>query len=275
MKRTSRSLTTIAALTIGLFGAGSAYAAPTIVESWTYNLTAEWTAFAPNPGVSNPDPLTLEWGNPVNVNQSSLIITNPAADLTVNTYIGGGMPPAAFIAGAISLTHNNFVITGSSLTDATLTATLSLAALLPGVEPSFDLPPIQYDIQFVETPNQTPCASPSIVPCDDIFVQLTGLLNQSFMYDFDGTGLQEYFINIFPVSGGVLSVLSNAECAAAGAGPGCIGFSTPENESTTLAFGFTISTRPLGQVPEPGILALLGIGLAAGAFAGRRRTTTA
>ena len=96
----------------------------------------------------------------------------------------------------------------------------------------------------------------------------SGLLNSSFDYD-DGTGLSTYYVNIFPTTGGVLSVLENSACAAAGQANGCIGFSTPEGQSTTLAFGSTISTEPL-QVPEPGMLALLGLGMM-GLFVWRRR----
>jgi len=47
------------------------------------------------------------------------------------------------------------------------------------------------------------------------------------------------------------------------------GAGTFDGGDTTLAFGFTISTNPL-QVPEPGILALFGIGLL-GAFGWRCR----
>ena len=103
-------------------------------------------------------------------------------------------------------------------------------------------------------------------PCRDIFVQQTGFLDQLLPYNGNN-----YFINIFPTLGGALSLLSDAACAAAGAGAGCLGFTTPEGQSTQLAFGFTISTERFNQVPEPGILALLGIGVVAGAFSARRR----
>ena len=129
-----------------------------------------------------------------------------------------------------------------------------------------------FNIAFTETPNSGTCAvTGSPKKCNDIFVLTGGLLNSSFSYDAgDGDGLRQYFVNIFPTTGGVLSVLETTACLAAGQAANCIGFSTPEGKSTKLAFGFTISTQPLQQVPEPGILALFGLGLL-GAFVARRR----
>ena len=84
-----------------------------------------------------------------------------------------------------------------------------------------------------------------------------GFLNQTFSY----LG-QDYYINIFPTAGGVLNVLPANQCAAAGQPAGCFGFTTPERQSTTMAFGFTISTLPLTTtVAEPSVLALAGLAL--------------
>ena len=129
---------------------------------------------------------------------------------------------------------------------------------------------IPFSIAFTETSNAIPCAadSPPGNPCNDIFVLTGGLLNQTFDYD-DGSGLSTYFVNIFPTTGGVLSILDDSACLAANQLAGCLGFTTVEGQNTTLAFGFTISTEPL-QIPEPGILALLGLGLI-GLFSLRRR----
>lgn len=285
MKLIKKSLAGVGA---ALLLASSAQAA--IITDWTYTLSAVWSAYAPaGPppgGVLNPDPLTLTWGIPATgAGQSSLVIGNLAPGLPVQTYIGGGIPPPAFTAPGSSITHTNNPIFAPSLTSATLTATLDLQAQLPAnIGGPGILPSLAYNIGFTETPNGGTCADPlSPTPCNDIFVQLTGLLNQSFSYDSDGAGgdpAVTYFANIFPITGGVLSLYGAGDpskpasvCTAVfGAPVPCIAFTTPEGAATTLQFGFTISTEPL-SIPEPGSLALLGAALAAAGGLRRMRKT--
>ncbi|MBS0467724.1 MAG: PEP-CTERM sorting domain-containing protein [Proteobacteria bacterium] len=240
------------------------------VTNWAVTTTGVWSSFAPGGVTLSNAGHTLSWGTSTGSGQSSLVITNPVpAVQNVLTLFTGDPLDAAHIANSVTLTHNNNPITGTSLTDATLRVSVSLQPTNPAAG-GFPLPNIDYLIKFVETPNQAPCAAPSPAnnPCNDIFVQVAGLLNESFLYDG-----QTYFVNAFPTNGGVLSVLPTSACTAAGVGAGCIGFTTQEGQSTQLPFGLTISTERL-QVPEPGSLALIGLALAGAGLISRRRRNT-
>ena len=114
----------------------------------------------------------------------------------------------------------------------------------------------------------TPCTAPSPVgnPCNDIFaLNESEAFNQSFVFD----GIT-YCVNVFPLIGDIATsfpVLTDSECATAGAISGCVGFTTVEGQDTTIRFGFTVSAEPLRlpdlPVPEPGVLALVASALAA------------
>lgn len=263
-----KTLPVIKTLAAALIGLGSFTAAnAAIVTSWDYSIASYWSGYTPSGVDLSADQKTLSWGIG-NSGPSSLVITDPANG-SVDTIIGGGVPSPANIAEGLSLTHNNNPLdSGNWLTGAELTSQLTLFASAPvGTEGGpGGLAPVSFNIKFAETPNVEPCASPSPDnPCNDIFVMTSGLLNANFSY----LG-QNYFVNIFPLVEGALSVLSPAECAAAGAATGCIGLTTAEGLANDVAFGVTVSTRPL-EVPEPSVLALLGIGLFAAGTLRRRK----
>ncbi len=259
------------ALTIAVGLAASASAHAAIVTAWDANITGLWVAFEP-PGVDvSADQKRLSWGG--GASQSSLTIAEPQNPVAVTTFIGGGMPPAALIADSIALTHDNFPIRVPFLRGADLGVSIELTPTSPA-GPALPTQSFVYRISFDETFNTAPCAVTSPTPCNDVFVQTSGLLNSSFALDTDAGGpapAQDYFVNIFPTTGGVLAPLDPAACAAAGEPSGCIGFTTPERQSTELAFGFTISTEPLSLIPEPGTLSLLGLGLFGFGLTMRRR----
>lgn len=204
-------------------------------------------------------------GNDTTVNaQKGNVVTN---DLT-STGIGTG----AWI------THHNNALSGSysTLLTTKIDSTLSLWAYPPGDDGSpADTGPttLTFSVFFAETPNTAgtcAAASPPGNPCNDIFaLNAADVLNRSFFYD--GT---EYFVQIFPITGpglGGFSLLSNAECAAAGAANGCIGFTTIEGQDTTIQFGFAVTGERISLVPEPGSLALAGLGLSLFGLLRRRK----
>lgn len=268
------------------FGGASVATAGDIVDTWSYEVSAAWTsATATDPGAGPAEGFTqnadtISWGdsdeNPGNGfgDQSKLVITNspvtnPGGVPELKTYtLDGGMIPATSFVEAINLRHDNFPVYGPWLSNAKLTTTLKLSALTPAVGPELALDSLSYEIGFAETSNSIlPCTVTSPVPCNDIFATINPPLDQTFQYD-DVT----YFVNILPVltGGDDFGMLSPAACTAAGAGAGCFGFTTVERQSNNLQFRFAVSTRPLNDVPEPALLALMGIGFA-GAAAARRR----
>lgn len=211
-------------------------------------------------------PSTLSWGS---FPQSSLSVGGGSAGLFTGSLTTNG----AAVTTA-TLTHVNNVITGTSLTSATLFDLLYLdpnGALPPG---PFPVPALSFAIRFAETSNlstRAACQSTYGVPgnslCEDIFaIDVAGAgfnvadksLNQTFAFD----GFL-YNAKIF-IDG--LNVLNDLECSTVygSARPGCIGFITNEDTTNNFTVKMQITDQPF-NVPEPGSLALLGgalIGLA-------------
>lgn len=265
MKRMLKQLA--AALSLSVLSIGSAHAV--LITEWSYTNEAGFSTWTPVPEVTGSGnsgdilnlPTTLSWGDG---DSSSLVANSP-----VNGIIETNGAPAP----GVSLTHNNFSIPlGLSLETAVLRDVLRLTPLAPMGGPSFDAPELSFEILFAETendPSDGVCADGSAralavnsAGCRDIFVlnNPDELLGGSFVLD-------DYLYTVIITVEG-LGPLSDGACAAVGADAGCIGFLTMENQTNTLQPFFQIIAQ---QIPEPDLLALLGLGLGALGFTRRRK----
>lgn len=267
----------LAASALGLAGATGAQAA--LITQWGYTVTTEWgngvnapaPVFTGGGGVTHADATMLSWGASNPPNQTPIDTTDPNTSRSGLIITPGGpvtQPPNLFTNGAAvdthTITHYNNTISSafSSLSTASVFTTLTLTPLVPS-GPALPTLTRTFQVDFSETPNTSSpgtCGFPSTSACDDIFVLKAGSLTQTFVLD----GIT-YTLNILATG---LGPLPAATCAAAGAAAGCIGFQTQEHKATPAQFSFKISAA---QVPEPGILGLLGLGLATIGFVGRLR----
>lgn len=246
-------------------GVQSASAAP--ITNWDYSVGSSFTGFESSAGngavVASEDNQLLSWGT--KPDQSSIRIADASGSdlVTGGDYVMGG-----------SFTHTNNVIfaADSSLTSFDLQTALTLTPTAPS-GPTFDLPPVTFNGFFQETLNQSGnCVAAATGPaCDDIFtVANAGDLGSTVMEDEFGNSFLE-FSQTFTLGDGFdytvflklagLTFLDEDACTAANAGTGCVGLLTEENKTSTFDTEFRITAAPTA-VPEPGTMALLGLGLA-------------
>jgi hypothetical protein len=281
MKMANTLMSVVAGL--GLAAGSMSQAQAALISSWDFLLEAGFDSVVPaginQTGVSGGTlglPTKLEWGTP---SPSSLELTPTPIIGTVATSTSSSV---VWVDGT-NIIHNNLPVDtgGTFLSSARILDQIDLTS---GADSNVRHNPF-FHINFNETlnfPNTSPdCpAVGDANGCKDIFVLNllasaidTEIIDGSLALIMDEFLIGDYFYKVAlrsnPEAGFTqLEVLTDAQCEAANATTGCVGTTTFENASNTLALQFTVLAN---QVPEPGILALFGIGMAGLGFARRRK----
>jgi hypothetical protein len=263
-------------LVAGIFAASGAHALPAVTDwaatvnsgfqNWTWTTGLDGYNGTTDNNTILSMPSTLFWGKNWNAPYDSSSISVAGG---TNGAWAGNLTTGAAAVNTVTFSHTNNPVTGSFLSTATLFDVITLQPIAPWAG-SIIPAALSFAIKFQETENFGACASVSATPCRDIFT-----------IDITGTGLSigadfslNQLIKLTPSTEDWYNVklkledfglLTNAECAAAGATSGCLGFTT-EEELTTVKY----ASLSIQKVPEPGMLGLLGASLL-GLFAARRR----
>jgi len=228
-----------------MMGSGTAYATPGTVFNLQDNLNFDCDSAAPLVGPNGLDSCentVMSWvDTDAGPARSFLRILPPS-----NTNVAISSDFGWFDINLLQ--HENNIIPVSSF-GFTIDLLTSILVADAANTPLFGLPELALGVTFTETANSAPCANPLGADCADIFVvegldQVTG----SFLFPFGG----ETYSLSFRVLADEAAGSEFDDSTHAGGGT----IYTAENFTSQLR----VQAR-IDQIPEPGTLALLGLGL--------------
>lgn len=243
------------------FALGMQSASAAMIENWTFSVDSNFsnemytgtngfqTDTSTTPGTDNK----LEWGSGTDTNErSSVSITDVSGGaLTTNQASAAG--------GVFSHKNTSISNTFGTLESFDLTSTLTLVPVVPG-----GIPPLTFNSTFVETPNT------GVGCCDDIFT-LGDPLNSGFSPIAGENGFE--LSQMFDIDDYMYTVYLELRDLV-DLGGGQFGLRTVEGATTNFNTFVRIEGRAV-DVPEPGTLALVGLGLAGLGFARRKKAAKA